>query len=181
MMLTEEDIIKGCQKGDPVAQKKLYEKYASKMFGVCIRYFKSTEEAEDALQEGFIRLFKYIGQYRGDGSFEGWMRRIIVNTALNYHKSILKHQYHTNYQEVEELIEDERIAYDPMHVEFLLKVIQQMPEGYRVIFNLFEIEGYSHKEIANMLKISVNTSKSQLMKSKRYIQRQLEKINELKY
>jgi RNA polymerase sigma-70 factor (ECF subfamily) len=172
-MMSEAEIISGCIKGDKKAQKALYDRYSAKMLGVCLRYFKNTDEAEDALQEGFIRVFNNIGKYRGDGSFDGWVRRIIVNTALNVYKMNLKHYYATDYDDIQETTADVKLSYDTLSVEFLLKVIQSLPEGYRLIFNLYEIEGYSHKEIGKMLGISINTSKSQLMKSKSYIRNKL--------
>ncbi|MCX6230254.1 MAG: sigma-70 family RNA polymerase sigma factor [Bacteroidetes bacterium] len=172
-MMSEAEIISGCIKGDKKAQKALYDKYSAKMLGVCLRYFKSSDEAEDALQEGFIRVFNNIGKFRGDGSFDGWIRRIIVNTALNFYKSNLKHYYAADYDDIQETTADVKLSYDTLSVEYLLKVIQALPEGYKLIFNLYEIEGYSHKEIGQLLGISINTSKSQLMKSKTYIQKKL--------
>jgi len=172
-MISEAEIISGCVKGDKKAQKALYDKYSAKMLGVCMRYFRNVDEAEDALQEGFIRVFNSIGKFRNEGSFDGWIRRIIVNTALNYYKSNLKHYYAVDYDEIEEVIEDTKMVFDSFSVEVLLKVIQSLPEGYRLIFNMYEIEGYSHKEIGELLGISINTSKSQLMKSKKYLQNKL--------
>lgn len=172
-MISEVDLINGCKRGDKKAQKTLYDKYAAKMLGVCIRYFRNIDEAEDALQEGFIKIFNNIDKFRNEGSFEGWIRRIIVNTALNYYKSNLKHYFSTDYSEIEEMIEDDKLKFDNLSMEFLLKIIQDLPEGYRLVFNLYEIEGYSHKEIAEMLGVSVNTSKSQLMKAKRSLQKVL--------
>jgi RNA polymerase sigma factor (sigma-70 family) len=174
-MISEIELINGCKKGDKKAQKTLYDKYAAKMLGVCIRYFRNIDEAEDALQEGFIKIFNNIDKFRNEGSFEGWIRRIIVNTSLNYYKSNLKHYYGTDYEELEEFIEDDKLNFDNLSVAFLLKTIQDLPEGYRLVFNLYEIEGYSHKEIAEMLGVSVNTSKSQLMKAKRSLQKVLVK------
>jgi RNA polymerase sigma-70 factor (ECF subfamily) len=176
-MISEAEIISGCVKGDKRAQKALYDKYSAKMFGVCIRYFRSRDEAEDALQEGFIKVFNNIDKFRNEGSFDGWIRRIIVNTALNFYKSNLKHYYSVDYQEIEETIEDTKLNFDNFSVEFLLSIIQSLPEGYRLIFNLYEIEGYNHKEIGEMLGISINTSKSQLMKSKIQLQKKLNKKN----
>jgi RNA polymerase sigma-70 factor (ECF subfamily) len=172
-MIFEEEIICGCIKGDKKAQKALYDKYSAKMLGVCLRYFKNIDEAEDALQEGFIRVFNNIDKFRNEGSFDGWLRRIIVNTALNYYRSNLKHYYSIDYDEIEEVVEDAKLSFDSLNVEFLLNLIQSLPEGYRLIFNLYEIEGYSHKEIGIMLGISINTSKSQLMKAKKYLQHKL--------
>jgi RNA polymerase sigma factor (sigma-70 family) len=178
-MISEAELINGCKKGDKKAQKTLYDKYAAKMLGVCIRYFRNIDEAEDALQEGFIKVFNNIDKFRNEGSFEGWIRRIIVNTSLNYYKSNLKHYFGVDYDEIQEVIEDDKLQYDNLSVEYLLKIIHNLPEGYRLVFNLYEIEGYSHKEIAEMLGVSINTSKSQLMKAKRSLQKVLVKKENL--
>ena len=169
--MSDAELIYGCLNRDKKAQKTLYDKYAPKMFGICLRYFRNSDEAEDALQEGFIRIFNNIDKFRNEGSFEGWMHRIMVNTALNCYKSSVKHYYSTDYDEIEEVIEDTKLKFDNLSVEYLLKLIQNLPDGYRMIFNMYEIEGYSHKEIAQMLNISINTSKSQLMKAKRNLQK----------
>ena len=165
-MLSEEEIIKGCLKGDKIAQKALYDKYSARMFGVCLRYLKNNDEAEDALQDGFIRIFANIDTYNFKGSFDGWIRRIIVNTTINYHNFNLKHHFHVDYSEIENSEIDAKSNNDVYSVEALLSLIRSLPEGYKQIFNLYEIDGYNHKEIAEMLGISINTSKSQLMKAK---------------
>ncbi len=172
-MISEEEIISGCVNGNKKAQKALYDKYSKKMLGVCMRYFRNVDEAEDALQEGFIRIFNSIDKFRNEGSFEGWIRRIIVNTALNYYKSNLKHYYAVDYNDIEDIVEETEQDFDNFSVDVLLKLIQTLPEGYRLIFNMYEIEGYTHKEIGELLGISINTSKSQLMKSKKYLQNKL--------
>jgi len=172
-MISDEEIIKGCIDGDKKFQRLLYEKYASSMLGVCIRYFKDTEEAEDALQEGFIKVFKNIKKFRFEGSFEGWIRRIMINTALNYYRSNLKHYFHSDITENENKIVFDKDFNQDFYVEDLLKIVRDLPPGYRMIFNLFEIEGYSHKEIATQMKISKNTSKSQLLKARKLLQKKL--------
>lgn len=173
MKYSEEEIIEGCKKGNKKSQKLLFDLYSKKYYGICLRYFKNSNEAEDALQEGFIRIFNSIDKFRFEGSFEGWMRRIIVNTTLNFYKANLKHYYNTDYDEIEETFEDDNTNYDGLTVELMLETIKGLPDGYRLVFNLFEIEGYSHKEIAEMLGISINTSKSQLMKAKKVLQKKL--------
>ena len=165
-MLSEEEIIKGCLKGDKIAQKALYDKYSAKMFGVCLRYLKNIDEAEDALQDGFIRIYGNIDTYNFKGSFDGWIRRIIVNATINYHNYNLKHRFHVDYSEIENSEIETNLTNDVYSAEALLSLIRSLPEGYKQIFNLYEIDGYSHKEIAIMLGISINTSKSQLMKAK---------------
>ncbi len=180
-MTTEEDIIKACINGERKAQKALYDKYAAKMLGVCLRYAKSFEEAEDVLQEAFLKVFSCIGQYRFEGSFEGWIRRVIVNTALNSYRSNLKHNYNSSLEEQHQLSSDNisNDAVGALTTEDLLKTIQSLPAGYRTVFNLYEIEGYKHKEIAEMLNISENTSKTQLLKAKAYIRGLLDKLMKL--
>jgi len=177
-MTSEHEIITGCINGDRRAQKMLYERYASKMLGVCLRYMKNLDEAEDVLQDGFIKVFTYIVQYRFEGSFEGWLRRIMINTALNAYRSNLKHHFHSDIDEQQNYLPDNvsEDAYSKLSVEELLKVIQSLPNGYRMVFNLYEIEGYKHKEIGAMLKISENTSKTQLLKSKIAIRNKLAKL-----
>ncbi len=176
-MLSEKELIQGCLKGDKIAQKALYDKYSAKMFGICIRYFKNITDAEDALQDGFIRVYTNIDKFNNNGSFDGWIRRIIVNAAINYNKNNLKHRYQTDYTEVEGKIEDTKLNNDVWTLDHLLNLIQSLPEGYRQIFNMYEIDGYSHKEIAAILGISINTSKSQLMKAKTILKTKMGIVN----
>lgn len=180
MKYSEEEIVEGCKKGSKKAQKLLYDLYSRKYYGICLRYFRNSNEAEDALQEGFIRIFNSIDKFRFEGSFEGWMRKIIVNTSINFYKANLKHCYNADYEDLEEIIEDENTSYDGLTVDLMLNTIKELPDGYRLVFNLFEIEGYSHKEIAEMLEISINTSKSQLMKAKKILQKKLSSVQYIK-
>ena len=173
LMISDAEIVKGCIEGERSLQKMLYNRFAPAMLGVCMRYFRDREEAEDALQEGFIRVFTYIRSFRNEGPLEGWIRKVIINTALNYHRSNLKHYYHADVDEMDEMIEDEKMVNDKAEVEDLMKIIHSIPAGYRLVFNLYEIDGYSHKEIAKMLNISKNTSKSQLQKAKKFLQKKL--------
>lgn len=172
-MLSDEEIIEGCLKGKRKYQKMLYRKFAPTMFGVCQRYFTSNDQAEDAMQEGFIKVFGKLGDFRKEGSLEGWIRRIMVTTSLNYLRDHRKHQYHTDLDDLYEGASDEMFNSDQFMLEDLMKTLREMPAGYRHVFNLFEIEGYNHKEIADMLGVSVNTSKSQLSKARRMLQRKL--------
>ncbi len=172
-MISDDEIIKGCIDGDKKFQRLLYEKYASVMLGVCIRYFRDIEEAEDALQEGFIKVYTNIDKFRFEGSFEGWIRRIMINTALNYYRSNLKHYFHSDVEDREDKIDFDKDFNQDFYVEDLLKIVRDLPPGYQMIFNLFEIEGYSHKEIAEQLNISKNTSKSQLLKARKLLQKKL--------
>jgi len=147
-MISEQKLIKEIKRGKPKYQKLLFETYAPKMLGVCSRYFQTIEEAEDALQDGFVKVFSNINSFKGNGSFEGWVRRIMVNTSLNLHRKNLKHYYHVDIADTETRIADIRLNFDQLEVQDLLNMIQELPNGYRIVFNLYEIEGYSHKEIA---------------------------------
>jgi len=173
-MLDDEQIIRGCCKKNKKAQKMLYDKYASVMLGICIRYAQNRAEAEDILQEGFVKVFLNIKQYMGKGSFEGWMRQIMVNTALTNYRNNLKHYYHNDVTEIAESKIDD-VSYDGEFTqEELLQIINELPEGYRMVFNLYAVEGYKHKEIAEMLDIDESTSKSQFSRGKKLIQQKLE-------
>jgi len=174
MQTTESKLIKKCLSNDSRAIKELYDLYAPKMFGVCLRYAKNQMEAEDILQEGFIKVFSNLHHFKFEGSFEGWIRRTFVNTAINHYKKNLKHARELDIHDVEtENLKGEKVL-DRLSAEEILSVIQTLPEGYRVVFNLNVIEGYTHKMIGEMLRISENTSKSQLLRAKRLLR---EKIN----
>jgi RNA polymerase sigma-70 factor (ECF subfamily) len=175
-MVSEQDLIEGCQSGKAKFQRLLYERYAPKMLGVCMRYFHSKDEAQDALQEGFIKVFTKIYTFKGKGSFEGWIRRIMVNTSLNLIRNNLKHLYHADVDDAKIQIADLNVAFDQFNVEDILKLIQELPSGYKIVFNMFEIDGFSHKEIADELGVSINTSKSQLLKARRYLRKELEEL-----
>lgn len=171
----EKDIIKGCCEGNIIAQKILYKSLSSKMFGVCMRYTNDYHIAEDILQDGFIKVFKNISKYRGEGSFEGWIRRIFVNTAIEHYRKKV------NMYAVTEIESDHIKTYDgdivdQLQAEDLLRLIGELSPGYRTVFNMYVIEGYSHQEIGEMLGISEGTSKSQLSRARSLLQI---KVNEL--
>jgi RNA polymerase sigma-70 factor (ECF subfamily) len=168
-MISESDLIEGCMKGNRQMQYELYERFASKMFGVCLRYAANTEEAEDILQEGFIKIFKKMGSYRGDGSFEGWIRRIFVNTAIEQFRKKTYLQPIT--EQEESTIEGKYISVlDHLAEKDIIQLIQKLSPGYRTVFNMYVIEGYTHKQIAEALGISEGTSKSQLSRAKLILQ-----------
>ncbi len=146
------------------------------MFGICLRYAKSATDAEDILQEGFIKIFKYLENFRGDGSLEGWMRRIMVTTALNFYKrkNLLNREVDPETVKTNWPSSPEVLAI--MTQEEILKLVQELPTGYRTVFNLNTIEGYSHKEIGEIMNISVNTSKSQLSRAKTSLQCKIRKL-----
>jgi RNA polymerase sigma factor (sigma-70 family) len=174
-MFDEEIILKGCREGRRTAQKQLYEKYVSPMLAICLRYSKSRDEAEDLLQEGFLKIFHNINTFRKQGSLEGWIKRIMINHALNHYKKNRKIPFAEDVDEINEneilFFEEETENIEPVPPEKLLAMVQSLPEGYRMVFNLYVFEGYSHKEIAEVLNFSENTSKTQLLKARRQLQK----------
>ncbi|HZB12327.1 MAG TPA: sigma-70 family RNA polymerase sigma factor [Chryseolinea sp.] len=168
----EDELIKGCLRREPHAQRLLYDTYSSKMYAICYRYVKDSMEAEDILVTSFTKVFEKIGQFKFEGSFEGWIRRIVVNEALTCLRKNRSMYLETELKEVD---------YDPnyknlndhLETEDLLRLVKELPAGYRIVFNMFAIDGYSHKEIAESLGISENTSKSQLSRARIYLQKQL--------
>ncbi len=163
--MKETDLIQGCQKKDSIAQHALFEKYAGILMTICRRYATDQPEAEDMLQDSFISIFSHINQFKSTGSFEGWLKRITVNTAIRVIQkrkvrivAISEDQHETESQDLNVLSD--------LNAEDLLKFISELPDGYRMIFNLYVIEGYSHDEIAGMLKIKTATSRSQLSKAR---------------
>ena len=178
--LSEETMIKGCAKGDPDCQRALYENFKSKMYGICLRYSKDQHLAQDLLQEGFINVYRKIDSFRFEGSFEGWMRRVFVNVSLEHHRRLV-YMYpiqelskNGHDEEAEEIIS--QMAYDD-----LLALLHKLPSGYRTVFNLYAIEGFSHKEIAEKLGISEGTSKSQLARSRVALQKMILEINPVQH
>ncbi|MFC2138018.1 RNA polymerase sigma factor [Bacteroidota bacterium] len=172
------DIVEGCRKKNKRAQQALFERYAPVLLGICMRYVKDKSEAEDILQEGFLKIFLNINEFAGKGSFENWMKKIIVNTAITFYHRNYKH--HQNI-DIDDVSEGEVITLENPEGEYntneLLNLINSMPQGYKVIFNLYAIEGYKHKEIAEMLKIDENTSKSQYARARKWMQNKLEQLN----
>jgi len=173
-MDAEKELILHCLKQDIAAQNQFYRKFASKMFGLCLRYAGNTMEAEDILQEGFLRVFRNLQHFRFEGSLEGWVRRIMVNAAINYHKKNLKYigEVELNDNLPATISED---ALSKLSKEDLLRVIHSLPVGYRTVFNLYVIEGYSHREIGTLLGVSESTSKTQFMRAKIAIKEILKK------
>ena len=161
-----------CKNQDPRAQKMLYQDYSPILFSVAKRYLKNEEDAEDALVEGFYKIFTKIKTFKGQGSFEGWMRRVIVNECLM--KLRKKRNFTLALEEAFDLGEQETITPNLAYQD-LLKVLENLPTGYRTIFNLYEIEGFKHREIAEQLGISINTSKSQLILAKKRIRELIKK------
>ncbi|MGZ4033691.1 MAG: RNA polymerase sigma factor [Bacteroidia bacterium] len=169
--MTDEQIVKGCIEKNAIAQKHLYEKYVRKMMGVCLRYCDSSEEAEDVVQNGFISVFENIESYKGTGSLEGWIRKILVNTALTNIRKNKKFKQNIELDSVEFMLPSSGHINDNFAAQDLLKIIQTLPVGFKTVFNLYAIEGYSHKEIGEMLNISEGTSKSQYSRAKAHLQK----------
>lgn len=169
---TEEQIRQGCVKGDRKFQHLLYNMFSSKMFAVCLRYTNEYNAAQDLLQEGFVKVFKHIDKFRGEGSFEGWVRRIFVNTAIeHYRKQVNLYALHDGEKGNYEYYEEN--ALETLKHQDILKMIQKLSDGYRTVFNLYVIEGFSHKEIGDMMGISEGTSKSQLARARYLLQKMI--------
>ena len=167
--ISDSDLIEGCIRGDRRMQRELYNRFAPKMYGVCVRYAANAEEAEDILQEGFIKVFKKMGSFRGEGSFEGWIRRIFVNTAIEYYRKKTYLQPIT--EQEENTVEGKYLTVlDNLAEKDIIKLVQQLSPGYRTVFNMYVVEGYTHKQIADQLGISEGTSKSQLSRAKQILQ-----------
>jgi RNA polymerase sigma-70 factor (ECF subfamily) len=168
-IITDHDLIQGCLEGNPKMQELLYRQFSPKMYAVCLRYSGNPEDAQDILQEGFIKVFRNLGRFRGEGSFEGWIRRIFVNTAIEHYRKTLNMYPITESQE-NRMEDRDWSAFDKLAIKDLIKLIQGLSPGYRTVFNLYVIEGYTHKEIAGMLGINEGTSKSQLARAKVILQ-----------
>jgi RNA polymerase sigma factor (sigma-70 family) len=176
--VTELEIIKGCIQNDRQCQRALFERYSGLMLSVCRRYTRHEMEAEDILQDALIKVFKNIEKFKFEGSFEGWVRRIVVNTALkNYKKSSVQKEQIGLESYQEGSMEPKAIA--NLGEEELMNLIAKMPDGYRIVFNLYIIEGYSHREIAERLEIKESTSRSQLVKARRLLQEMLIERNRI--
>ncbi len=166
-----EEILNGCRVNDVGAQERLYRMFSAKLFGVCLKYSRSHAEAEDHLQDGFMIIYQKISQYTNSGSFEGWAKRIMVNNVLQQYRTNKRLEVVTDeYPDQPEVeIDDENVSLD-----FLLKIIQELPERYRLVFNLYVIDGYNHQEIADMIGISLGTSKSNLSRAKAILKEKIE-------
>ena len=168
----EQELIKGCIRRERGAQKRLYDTFSSKMYTLVCRYVKNSIEAEDVLVTAFTKILDKIDQYKSEGSFEGWIRRIVVNESLTYLRRN-RNMYLELELEAANYEPDYQTVSDHLEAEDLLKMIGELPSGYRIVFNLYAIDGYSHKEIAEQLGISENTSKSQLSRARSYLQKLL--------
>lgn len=167
-------LIQGCLEKNTKSQEQLYQLYASKLFSVCLKYSRNYAEAEDNLQDGFLLIFDKIGQYKFTGSFEGWAKRLMINHVLQQYRK-------TTFLELVDDVIDEtsvEIEEENLSLEFLLKIIQELPDRYRLVFNLYVMDGYSHKEISEMLEISIGTSKSNLARAKMALKERIDTSEE---
>lgn len=176
LCMDDSTLVKKCLDGDSQAQRMLFERFAPKMLGVCMRYAKNTEQAEDVLQDGFIKVFTKLSKYSGDGSLEGWIRRIVVNTALDEIRKNVKFKDSVSVEDVDYKLDVDAHILEGLMAEDLMEIINDLPAGYKVVFNMFAIEGFSHKEIAMQLNISENTSKSQYSRARAYLKVKLETL-----
>jgi RNA polymerase sigma factor (sigma-70 family) len=182
-MKSDDQIILGCQQGKRKAYSQLFDMYAPVMLGVCMRYCKNRIDAEDVMQDGFIKVFSQIHKFRFEGSFEGWMKRIMINAAIDNYQTNLKRAFHedlgealqdkglTDYNEDDDLPEELKVPHTR-----LMEMIQELPDGYRMVFNLYAIENYNHREIGTLLGISDNTSKTQLLKARKVLRKKIEAL-----
>jgi RNA polymerase sigma-70 factor (ECF subfamily) len=172
--LTLEELIIQCKKRDATAQEELYKKYSNTLFSICLKYSPNYAEAQDNLQDSFLTIFDRIEQFKGKGSFEGWIKRITVNTALQKYRKKRTFEI-TNEEQIEE--EDVVVEDNSIPLDFLLKIVQELPDRYRLVFNLYVLDGYTHKEIADMLGISDGTSKSNLARARTILKQKIEIYN----
>ena len=174
--MTEQELIAGCIREDKRCQQLFFSQFAGKMMTVCRRYARHPSEAEDIFQDAFIKVFNALKQFEGKGSLEGWIRKIMVNTALKYYTKL---SYQNEISGLENLPEyaDLPNVYSNLGEEEILKLIAKLPDGYRVVFNLAAIEGFSHKEIGELLHIEESTSRSQLVKARAHLQQQIQKFD----
>lgn len=176
-MFELEKVISDCKKNKRKAQVMLYKQYAPMLLGVCSRYVYDQAEAEDILQDGFLKIFGNIKEYTGKGHFENWMKKIIINTAITHFHKEKKHYYHEEIEDVKDF--ELQTSISPMQeieTKELYNLLKTMPEGYRMIFNLYAIEGYKHKEIAERLNIDESTSKTQYLRAKNWMIKQMKNL-----
>jgi RNA polymerase sigma factor (sigma-70 family) len=179
--MTDEELVKACQAQNPKAQNTLYNRYAGRLMGVCLRYANDSSEAEDIFQEAFIKIFSHIDQVRPE-TLSAWIKRIVINTAINHYRQQKKHH---EIDEINDVVENEYFdtqtnAIDNMSQEELLNLVQKLPKGYKMVFNLYAIEGYAHKEIGEIMNITEANSKNIYAKAKKSLQKMIVSTNTIK-
>lgn len=175
--MDEQELILGCIAARPKAQKALFDIYAPKLYVVCLRYLKDQMRAQDVLQDTFVKIFANIGNYKSEGAFEGWLKKIAVNTCLDQLRKDKKLLTDVSIDDVSHKLSSESFSAEKLMADDLLKLVQALPDGYRTVFNLFAIEGYSHQEIAQQLGISESTSKTQYLRARAYLKDRIENID----
>ena len=177
--MTEDELIKPCLQNNQRAQKILFDTHSPRLMGVCLRYANNRAEAQDMLQDGFIKIFQKLDSFSGDGAFGGWMHRLVVNTCLDRIRKNKKMGFTVEIENESADWSVQEDALSQLRTKELLDLIQQLPEGYRLVFNMFAIEGYGHKEIAVKLDIAESTSKSQFRKAKMWLQNAIERTDKV--
>jgi len=179
-MYSEEQLIAGCSKGDRSMQRALYDKYAPGMLVVCMRYCKNQDDAEDVLQDAFVKVYNNISSFRGESTLGYWIKRVVINTALNYQRGKLYLFPMVDVNEIDHY-DDRDLSLSGYHLKDLLKMIQSLPVGCQVIFNMYAIEGYKHREIADLLDITEGTSKSQYARARSLLQQMVKDADNINY
>lgn len=174
--ISESDLIKGCIEGNRRMQEELYTRFASKMYAVCLRYANNANDAQDLLQEGFIKVYKNLHRFRAEGSFEGWIRRVFVNTSIEHFRRKATQLAIVSEKEENSIEDSDVSALDNLAEKDIINLIQELSPGYRTVFNLYVVEGYSHREIGDILGISEGTSKSQLARAKGILQKKVNRF-----
>ncbi len=167
-------IIKACKKKDKAAQKALYEHYASYVYGICLRYAKNSQDAEDLMQDAFVKILKNIKRYKDYGSFTGWLTRIAVNTAISFYRKKARHMTSPDSEAVDKEADQPFFVDSHVFAKDIVEAIKKLPDGYRLVFNLYAIEGYDHNEIGEMLGIAASSSRSQYFRARKMLQKALE-------
>ncbi len=175
--MDEQELIQGCVAARPKAQKALFDIYAPKLYVLCLRYIKDQMRAQDVLQDTFVKIFANIGHYKSEGAFEGWLKKIAVNTCLDQLRKDKKLLTDVSLDDVSHKLAHQDYSVEKLMADDLLKLVQALPDGYRTVFNLFAIEGYSHQEISVQLGISESTSKTQYLRARAYLKDRIENID----
>ncbi len=171
--ISETDLIKGCIEGNRQMQEELYKRFSGKMYAVCLRYANNADDAQDLLQEGFIKVYRNLHRFRAEGSFEGWIRRVFVNSSIEHFRKKALQLSKVSDKEENTIEDTDSSALDQMAEKDIIRLIQELSPGYRTVFNLYVVEGYSHREIGDMLGISEGTSKSQLARARSILQKRV--------
>ena len=180
-MTNTKKLLRDCQKGKPKAQRMLYEQYKQQLINLAMRYADSKASAEDIFQDAFVKIFKNIETVKEPDSLFFWIRKVVIHTAINHYKKEKSRLFHEDIDEVQELISDNTDILNQISADELLSMVNEMPDGYRIVFNLYVMDGFKHHEIAEILNVSENTSKTQLRKARLHLQKKIQTSNQIKY